>query len=582
MLRCSLPVALAGLAAAVEITIERGSTKVPLRPPGGATAGAGGAVLAAVDLAGQAGECESAQVVLRSADDLRGVTARMSALTAPGGGTIPAADWEVLQQGYVNCTASPVYHPSGGGWHPDPLLQIPPEGIALVPAGLAQPIYLTLCIPRDATPGTYSGQLALTGTGIHSAPATVAVAVEVWPLVIPTLRDGVFEGTWTFGSPGFNRFYPEGSASPWYPANVTFDPIHNKSSGVCCSAMQKKWFRFFEAHRTAADPYGGISLGPRSLDPAGSGPSLEEETSLTYYELMNASGSTYMFINDVTWCPGACAGAGTGGERCPQSYSSEFVSEQLAAMAPEVAALKAAGLLQGSYVYGGDECPSANRSGQMQMFAAVKARWPELRTKTSLQYAPDDVSLPVDTWAQTYMDFYCEKPEDWNWRHGKACVGKEGAGECRCTSAAANRAKRDAWQAAGKKYWWYWACQPTEPWLNPSLIEWPAIHGRLFFWLMALENVTGTHYWAMDAWGGTHVMGLGQINGTMLTDFDVWNKQEVVNGDGILMYPPQAAQPAEDRAAQGPLSSIRLENIRDGIEGKLWHSIFSVSLCMFV
>ena len=100
---------------------------------------------------------ESAQVVLRSADDLRGVTARMSTLTSPGGGTIPAADWEVLQQGYVNCTASPVYHPSGGGWHPDPLLQIPPEGIALVPAGLAQPIYLTLCIPRDQHAGTYTG-----------------------------------------------------------------------------------------------------------------------------------------------------------------------------------------------------------------------------------------------------------------------------------------------------------------------------------------------------------------------------------------------------------------------------------------
>ena len=68
-----------------------------------------------------------------------------------------------------------------------------------------------------------------------------------------------------------------------------------------------------------------------------------------------------------------------------------------------------------------------------------------------------------------------------------SALGQQGSGSC--TSAPANRKKRDAWQKAGKKFWWYWACQPTEPWLNPSFIEWPAIHGRLFFWLMALENV---------------------------------------------------------------------------------------------
>ena len=106
-----------------------------------------------------------------------------------------------------------------------------------------------------------------------------------------------------------------------------------------------------------------------------------------------------------------------------------------------------------------------------QVLAAVKKRWPELRTKTSLQYAPSSVDLPVppvvpvsqpppllprrlapcrgnkvrwrlwqvDTWAQTYMDYYCEKPEDWNWRLGKQCAGHHGEGNCSCTSAPGNR-----------------------------------------------------------------------------------------------------------------------------------------------
>ena len=111
--------------------------------------------------------------------------------------------------------------------------------------------------------------------------------------------------------------------------------------------------------------------------------------------------------------------------------------------------LREAGLLEWAYIYGGDECPSENRSGVMQMFEAVKSRWPELRTKTSLQWAPDDPSLPVDTWAQTYMDYYCEGG-DWDWRRWK------GSGKCErtctCNSTEASRAKREAWQAAGKKY----------------------------------------------------------------------------------------------------------------------------------
>ena len=77
------------------------------------------------------------------------------------------------------------------------------------------------------------------------------------------------------------------------------------------------------------------------------------------------------------------------------------------------------------------------------------------------------------------MDFYCEGG-NWDERHNHHAQN--------CSSAEANRRKRDAWQSAGKKYWWYWACQPTDPWLNPSFIEFPAIHARLFFWLMVRER----------------------------------------------------------------------------------------------
>lgn len=295
-----------GLVDSVDVFVARGSTKVPLYVAGPPQ---GHAALSAIDLAGQKGECESAQVVVSAESDLVGLTATMSPLVArknvqESSAAISAAAWGIFQQGYVNCTATPNYSPSGGGWHPDPLLHIPQEGIALVPAGLAQPIFLTLCLPRDQQSGTYAGQLALAGSLSRNASFTTSIniTVEVWPATIPTLREGVFEGTWTFGSPNFTRFYPDPAPHKhtdlsWYPANTSFDPIHNHTSGVCCSPVQREWYKFFEQHRTAADPYGGLPLGPGSVSPTGSGPSLIEETSLNQYKLSNRSGSRYMVRN---------------------------------------------------------------------------------------------------------------------------------------------------------------------------------------------------------------------------------------------------------------------------------------------
>ena len=166
----------------VEVHVERGSTKVALRPPPAppstsrhllGPAGTG----RRLDLAGQAGECESGQVWLRSGADLHNVTAAMTALSAAGSvASIPAAACSLFQVGFVNCSKAPPYSPSGGGYHPDILLEIPAGGIALVPAGLAQPIFLTVCISRATLPGNYTGALAL-GSSSSGFGASVSVSV---------------------------------------------------------------------------------------------------------------------------------------------------------------------------------------------------------------------------------------------------------------------------------------------------------------------------------------------------------------------------------------------------------------------
>lgn len=56
-----------------------------------------------------------------------------------------------------------------------------------VPAGEAQPIWLTVAIPRDAAPGTYDGRLTLTADGMR--PWTRTLTVQVADVALPKVAD---------------------------------------------------------------------------------------------------------------------------------------------------------------------------------------------------------------------------------------------------------------------------------------------------------------------------------------------------------------------------------------------------------
>ena len=142
-----------------------------------------------------------------------------------------------------------------------------------------------------------------------------------------------------------------------------------------------------------------------------------------------------------------------------------------------------------------------------------------------------------------------------------------------------------AWRSLpGKEYFWYWGISPHKAeWLN-TFVERPAIQvclrpytmaqrllldsfsaeigqGRLLLWLASLFEIRGLLYYEVALSLKFHSSPMTPRNGTMLTDFSpaTWpdGKPSAANGDGNLIYP----------CAEGPCSTIRLKNIRDGIEG---------------
>lgn len=103
-----------------------------------------------------------------------------------------------------------------------------------------------------------------------------------------------------------------------------------------------------------------------------------------------------------------------------------------------------------------------------------------------------------------------------------------------------NLSEAEIERARGKQVWWYVSSAARN---FPSLnIDMPGIHPRILPWIMWKYKVDGllswcVNWWRVDPWKSA----------------ETWPRQ---NGGGMLFYPGK----------DGPVDSIRIENLRDGLE----------------
>jgi len=105
---------------------------------------------------------------------------------------------------------------------------------------------------------------------------------------------------------------------------------------------------------------------------------------------------------------------------------------------------------------------------------------------------------------------------------------------------------------SGKEVWWYVDQTPPRPYGN-FFLDFEAIEHRILFWQTWALGVRGMYYWGVNT----------PPNGN-----NPWQKLldvTPVNGDGLLLYTDK----------NGPVNSIRWENIRDGIEDYDYLAIFN-------
>jgi len=118
-------------------------------------------------------------------------------------------------------------------------------------------------------------------------------------------------------------------------------------------------------------------------------------------------------------------------------------------------------------------------------------------------------------------------------------------------------------QKKGGEITWYISCDQKHPQPN-YFIDGPAMDSVMVPWITWRLGLNGILYWALNFWSQTVDPWLNPV--TYLRGFfcsDGW----VLNGEGSLLYPGNRVRRyTGQRDVEGPVPSIRLELLREGIE----------------
>ncbi len=119
--------------------------------------------------------------------------------------------------------------------------------------------------------------------------------------------------------------------------------------------------------------------------------------------------------------------------------------------------------------------------------------------------------------------------------------------------------RMQSYKEQGDELWWYTCWDPTAPYITLNIEE-KGVNPRIMFWQQKYFDITGYLYFMVNEWGSS-------TEGAGSWAEDSWDAHYKVNsmgentwGDGQLLYC------GERRGYDGPVGSMRLNAVRDGIE----------------
>lgn len=452
-------------------------------------------------------EYEPLQWVLRSGKPLKAVDISVSPLANRAGARLPAV--KVERVGFV-----PIDHPSGyfqsdvpmwyrkvphgsgstDGWAgewPDPLI---PGAAFDLKANRAQPIWITVHVPKNASPGDYQGEVTIRAEG---APALkIPLHVKVLPFALPDRTR----------------------------LNVIFDfrsgPGGEMGSEMRTDTGRRRWLRFLAEHRIAINdiepaPKFTYRDGKVTMDAAG----FDETARYCFDELGMNVAYTPNFFYAFGWAypPKKYFGL----EPFTPEYNAAF--KQAYRLFSDH--LKQKGWHNKIVYYISDE-PHFNHPQVVEQMKNLCALAHEV-----------DPAIPIysSTWR------HCA---DWD-----RSLDLWGVGQYGCFPVP----EIESLQRAGSKFWF--TCDGQMATDTPYLAT-----ERMLPYYCFKYGVLGFEFWGLSWWTynpwerGWHWFIRQSDDGKR----HYWVRYP--NGDGFLAYPGQFV------GVDGPVSTIRLEQVREGLE----------------
>ena len=273
----------------------------------------------------------------------------------------------IRQVGYVDTKTTTRYSPSGGGWRPDPLLELEKQG-TLIEAGVATPLWVTVELPTASVKGGIELTLFLAGHDLATQQIYIPVSLTTWPgLALPSAlelhRD--FPEIWSF---------EVGDLQTLYKREYTNATAQLFRAMMTDALLPPDWL-----YKSA--PYADLSV----------------------YDYLRQSGAYLLNLADI----------GRDKRGCPEPYTPSDIKAKLDALAPAIEHIGSGSDVR-PYVYGYDEQPISCEANIRKLFGAVKARWPHVATAAVLNWKgglPTD--LPVDIWIVQYEDWEQEAANRW-------------------------------------------------------------------------------------------------------------------------------------------------------------------------
>ncbi|MCS6949814.1 MAG: DUF4091 domain-containing protein, partial [bacterium] len=403
------------------------------------------------------------------------------------------------------------------GEYPDPL---PPLKTPFsLPQERNQAIWILVHVPNTAPAGDYQGNITVhTNRGRVVAPLKVTVFDFSLPK-FATLRSGFGISHWNI-----KRYHhlqtPEQEKQVW-----------------------EMYMRSFAEHRIS--PYSFYAYAPIHVRFEGEG--AEKKVVVDFSEFDKAAS---YYLDEVGFNAFVLPLQGMGGGTFHERWEGEFGGFR--AGTPEYerlwgdyvrqveAHLREKGWLEKAYVYWFDEPEPRDYDFVIEGMRRLKRHAPGIRRMLTEQPEP-----PL----YGHVDLWCGLTPHW-------------------TREMAEERKK-----AGEEVWWYICTGPRAPYIG-LFIEHPAVELRLWGWQSWQYGIQGILIWETVWWTSptafpnslqnpwedpmSYVSGYGVPEGT---------KQFWGNGDGRFLYPPRR-DPNEQHppAIEPPSSSIRWENLRDGVE----------------